>query len=164
MFTIRSQRSVRCYRCQAPFVASARAIVLTCPHCYQRVHIEDVVVRGNHHANSVETCGKILVAPRGWLMAGVVIAAGGIEVLGRLHAKYVQSGPVFLAAGATWRGSLLAPSIIIEPGASVEDGLFDIGPQHEAEALSKIADPARIAELSANSSHVPRPGRASAVA
>jgi len=142
MFTIRSQRSVRCYRCQAPFVASARAIVLTCPHCYQRVHIEDVVVRGNHHANSVETCGKILVAPRGWLMAGVVIAAGGIEVLGRLHAKYVQSGPVFLAAGATWRGSLLAPSIIIEPGASVEDGLFDIGPQHEAGAPTKIAESA----------------------
>ncbi|MFO0834887.1 MAG: polymer-forming cytoskeletal protein [Phycisphaerales bacterium] len=142
MFTIRSQRSVRCYRCQAPFVASARAIVLTCPHCYQRVHIEDVIVRGNHHANSVETCGRILVAPRGWLMAGVIIAAGGIEVLGRLHAKYVQSGPVFLAAGATWRGSLLAPSIVIEPGASVEDGLFDIGPQHEAGALMKIAESA----------------------
>ncbi len=143
MFTIRTQRSVRCYRCQAPFAASARAIVLTCPHCYQRVHIEDVVIRGNHHANSVETCGRILVAPRGWLMAGVVIAADGIEVLGRLHAKYVQSGPVFLGAGASWRGSLLAPSIVIEPGAAVEDGLFDIGPQHSAPGVVKIADPAQ---------------------
>lgn len=164
MFTIRSQRSVRCYRCQAPFVASARAIVLTCPHCYQRVHIEDVVVRGNHHANSVETCGKILVAPRGWLMAGVVIAAGGIEVLGRLHAKYVQSGPVFLAAGATWRGSLLAPSIVIEPGASVEDGLFDIGPQHEAGALMKIADSAGVQGQTSPATQRPRTSRSSAVA
>ncbi len=164
MFTIRSQRSVRCYRCQAPFVASARAIVLTCPHCYQRVHIEDVVVRGNHHANSVETCGKILVAPRGWLMAGVVIAAGGIEVLGRLHAKYVQSGPVFLAAGATWRGSLLAPSIIIEPGASVEDGLFDIGPQHQAGALMKIAESAGAKGQTSPATHGSRAPRSSAVA
>lgn len=164
MFTIRSQRSVRCYRCQAPFVASARAIVLTCPHCYQRVHIEDVVVRGNHHANSVETCGKILVAPRGWLMAGVVIAAGGIEVLGRLHAKYVQSGPVFLAAGATWRGSLLAPSIVIEPGASVEDGLFDISPQHEAGALMKIADSAGTQGQTSPETQRPRTPRTSAVA
>ncbi|MBL8761823.1 MAG: polymer-forming cytoskeletal protein, partial [Phycisphaerae bacterium] len=87
--------------------------------------------------NSVETCGRIVVAPRGWLMAGVVIAAGGIEVLGRFHAKYVQSGPVFLAAGATWRGSLLAPSIEIEPGAAIEGGLFDIGPQHQAGAMMK---------------------------
>lgn len=151
MFTIRTQRSVRCYRCQAPFAASARAIVLTCPHCYQRVHIEDVIVRGNHHANSVETCGKILVAPRGWLMAGVVIAAEGIEVLGRFHAKYVRSGPVFLGAGASWRGSLLAPSIVIEPGAAVEDGLFDIGPQHAASPILKIVEPSQRAGISSTS-------------
>lgn len=121
-------RAVVCYHCRRGFAAALRAMMLTCPHCYKPVKVNDIVVRRAHHAPRVETCGRIFVDRRGWVSAGVVHAGEGIEVQGTLDARRVVAGPVHLGPRASWRGDLRAPSVHLEPGARVAAGFFEIGP------------------------------------
>lgn len=128
LLKLQSMRAVRCYHCGRGFEAAAKAMLLTCPHCYKPVRMNDVVVKGAHHTKSVETCGRILVERKGWLMASHVHAVGGIEVHGTLDARTVVSGPVYLHSKSRFRGDLTAPTIYLETGASVDGGYFVIGP------------------------------------
>ncbi len=122
-------RAVVCYHCRRGFNAAMQAMVLTCPHCYKPVKVSDIVVRKAHHAPRVETCGRIFVDRKGWISAGIVHAGEGMEILGTLDARRVVAGPVVLGPRSMWRGDLRAPSVHLEPGARVDAGFFEIGPE-----------------------------------
>jgi hypothetical protein len=63
-----------------------------------------------------------------------VHAGEGIDMQGTLDARRVIAGPVVVGPRATWRGDLRAPSVHLSPGCRVEDGFFEIGPEHEPAA------------------------------
>lgn len=119
-------RPVTCYSCAATFDVPARALVLTCPHCYQRVKVDDVVVYDSFIGPQLRTCGSILVARKGVVQAGVIQSSKAIEVLGRLHGQVRCAGPVFIGPKAVWEGDVTATHIIVEPGATILGGLFRV--------------------------------------
>src|SRR5262245_64015976 len=91
---------VHCYHCGRRFGVGARTQSTSCPGCYKRVMIEDIVVKAYQAVISAETCGKLIVAKHGHVVAQKrVIAFKGIEVEGKLQCKeaisagLVQIGP-----------------------------------------------------------------------
>lgn len=98
-------RRVRCYHCAAAVDVPERAMSLNCPRCSKWLKVEDIVVRSVHHATRVETCGRVFVDKKGWMMAGIVIAGDGIEVLGTLTAREVRTDIVLIRGkGEVQRG------------------------------------------------------------
>lgn len=120
-------RRVRCYHCAAAVDVPERAMSLNCPRCSKWLKVEDIVVRSVHHATRVETCGRVFVDKKGWMMAGIVIAGDGIEVLGTLTAREVRTGIVLIGAKGKFKGDLTAGKIHVEPGGVIEGGVFRIG-------------------------------------
>lgn len=130
-------RAVVCYHCHRGFDAAARAITLTCPSCYKPLRLDDVVIKGVHHAARLETCGFVVVERKGWLMATSVYAGSGLDVLGSLETKAAVAPRVLITATARWRGNLRCRQLRIDPGAAVDGGYFEVGPL--VEKLSPIA-------------------------
>lgn len=119
-------RAVRCYHCARGLDVPARAITLSCPHCYKAIHVRDVVVEGAHAAAQVFSCGVVVVGERGCLKASAVTASLGVSVLGRLEAHVRTHGPVVIGPSAVWAGDCAAANIIIRPGARILSGRFSI--------------------------------------
>ncbi len=125
-------RPVRCYACLHQFQVGPTAHTARCPACTKHLNLRDVVVRRPAMIGRVETCGRVIVARRASLHAQTLIAGGGIEVDGRCQADAVCHGPVRLTRRARWSGDCAAPSIVIEPGAVIERGRFQISAGRDA--------------------------------
>ncbi|TVQ76911.1 MAG: polymer-forming cytoskeletal protein [Phycisphaeraceae bacterium] len=137
-------RTVRCYHCSKEFEVGAKAITVSCPHCYQRVAIEDMVVRSSHSGGKVQTCGKITIAERARFTAMSVQASGGLEINGVLNASQISTDRIHLGPGGRMRGDCRARTFTMDAGARIEGGYFEIGVQPtdaDAEADTKAPSP-----------------------
>lgn len=123
-----SQRTVQCIHCCRRFDVPRKAMILTCPACYKRVRVEDVVVSGEHHAPALETCGVIVVKADSLLVSPMVRAGMGLRVDGCLQGQRVEAGRVHLGSGARWAGDCRAGAMAIDPGATILSGSFHVGP------------------------------------
>lgn len=119
-------RKVQCYHCRVQFEISLRAMTVSCPKCFKKLLVEDVVVNTAQGVTKLQTCGKILIEKKGRVRGDLVEAHGGIEVRGVLEAKAVSGGPVVIRDKAKWRGDCRAPSLTVELGAQIIGGLFEI--------------------------------------
>jgi len=120
-------RVVRCLHCAAAVRVPDAATVLTCPTCYQRVRVEDVVVENELVLPRLETCGRIVIRRRGRLYTRLGVRASlGVEVLGELQAETVNSCRVYIGPQATFRGDCQAGGITVETGATILGGRFQI--------------------------------------
>lgn len=105
------------------------ARVLTCPRCYRRVNLDDVVVTSEVTTRAVATCGRIVVGRKGRLSVREASASAGIEVEGAMQAESARTaGHLYLGPGATWRGDCAAATLVMHPGARVAAGRFRIAP------------------------------------
>lgn len=120
------ERHVQCFHCLAVFPVAARASVLTCPSCYRRVRVEDIVVEREEVGSKFETCGRVIIRRKGRMVASTVVASLGVEVMGELEADAVVSSRIFIGSRARWRGHCQAGVIIVEPGATIRSGRFQI--------------------------------------
>ena len=123
-------RDVQCYHCSAQFEISARAMTVSCPKCYKKLLVEDVVVKTAQGVTNLQTCGKIIIEKKGRVTATLVEAHKGIEVHGIIEGKVISGGPVVIGDKARWKGDCRAPSVEIAPGARITSGYFEIAPQH----------------------------------
>ncbi len=121
-------RSVQCYHCRRAFTVPARAMSCSCPRCYKRVTIDDLVVSGNCWAARLQTCGYLTVERRGHLVASVIEARVGMQIDGYVEGQIVSGGKVWLGPRARIRGGITAPSLHIELGAVLDGGLFRVSP------------------------------------
>lgn len=112
-------RTVRCYHCGHASTLSAAARSTTCAGCYRGLTLDDLVVSGRHLCAKVNTCGRVVVEPKGCLVGTLIHAQAGLDVAGRLVGSVVTSGTVRIRAGADWEGDVNAPVVIIERGARV---------------------------------------------
>src|SRR5258705_13745960 len=81
-----AQRAVICCHCSGVVVAAAMARTLTCPLCYQRITLDDIVVTSTFAARTLVTCGRIVVAKRATGTVREARASGGNEVEGAMQA------------------------------------------------------------------------------
>ncbi len=122
-----SARAIRCYHCRESFEVSARAMTVGCPKCGKQLLVDDIVVKTTQQVRKLQTCGRIIVQPKGRVVADLVEAHEGIECRGLVRTKGYLGGPVLIGAKATWRGDCAAPTLSVEAGAKIEDGLFAVG-------------------------------------
>lgn len=125
--TTTAARAIRCYHCRSPFEVSARAMTVGCPKCGKQLLVDDIVVKTTQQVRKLQTCGRIIVQPKGRVVADVVEAHEGIECRGLVRTKGYLGGPVLIGAKATWKGDCAAPSLKVEAGAKIEDGYFEVG-------------------------------------
>lgn len=126
-------REVRCYRCAEPFNVAIKAMSASCPHCYTRIDVSDIVIRHAQWGGRIETCGSITIGRKGRAQASVVIAGGAVQILGVFEGALTSGGPVYLGDRSLIRGSVRAPNIHIDPGAVIDDARLEIpGNAHAA--------------------------------
>ncbi|MFG0258278.1 MAG: polymer-forming cytoskeletal protein [Phycisphaerales bacterium JB043] len=123
-------RTVVCYHCGHHFEVSARAMTGSCPKCYGKLMIDDVVIKNTQSYKTLQTCGKLVIQARGRVIADLVTASEGIEVAGKLEAKEYRGGHVHIKHKALWKCDCRAPSVTIENGGVVAGGLFEIAEHH----------------------------------
>jgi hypothetical protein len=121
-----AQRTVQCYLCGRRFEISAIAATVSCPGCFKPLLVEDVVVKGYQAVKKIQTCGRITVQKRGRVVAELVEAHEGVEVLGICHANVVSGRKVWVGPKAELKGNLSAPAIEVDPTANVLGGFFTI--------------------------------------
>jgi len=124
-------KTVQCYHCAHRFEVSSSAESSSCPGCNKPVFVGDLNIKTLKPVQKVQTCGKIVVAKRGRIIADLVVAVEGMEVEGHVDAKKVVSGgPVTIGKKAEWRGDLMAPSLRIANGARIRRSYFEIPVDH----------------------------------
>ena len=115
-------REVQCYHCGAQFEISARAMTVSCPKCYKKLLVEDVVVKTAQGVTKLQTCGRIIIEKSGRVTAKLVEAHQGIEVHGIIEGKVLSGGPVVMGEKCRWKGDCRAPSLEIAQGARITGG------------------------------------------
>ena len=98
----------------------------SCPNCHQPVIVQDVIVTGLKTTSKLQTCGRVVVKKRGRVIAGLIEAHQGVEVLGALNGNVISGGPVVIGPKGRWRGDCRAPTLEVKWGAQIENGLFQI--------------------------------------
>jgi hypothetical protein len=138
-----SVRTVQCYFCHRHFDVPAKAMSLSCPWCYRRVRLDDIVVKGECFAKALQTCGRIVVQPKGHVVASLIEGRMGVEVFGSVDGPTRSGIRMFIASGGRVRGNISAPGIYIEPGGTVAGGLMRIGVESDAAMAPMAAGPRR---------------------
>ena len=121
-----AQRSIVCYHCQRRFDVAAKAITHSCPACSKRLVVEDVVIKTLHSVVKLQTCGRVIIEPRGHVIAQRVDAQEGLEVDGKIEAAVYAGGPVRIGAKAHWKGDCTAPRVRVEVGSHIVSGVFAV--------------------------------------
>ncbi|MBL0927644.1 MAG: hypothetical protein IBJ11_08330 [Phycisphaerales bacterium] len=128
-------RALRCYHCWRDFTISPRAVSARCPLCTKGLQLADVVVTGVRRTAQVQTCGWVIVEPKGHLTASRIEAGLGVRVMGELRlagavgaaaAAAITAGPLILGPSARWAGNGSASRLLIDEGAVIEGGRFAI--------------------------------------
>lgn len=126
MAKAQAQRGVRCYHCRHRFSVGAKTQSTVCPSCNKSLVVEDVVVTTLKAIRKVQTCGKVVVQKKGHIIASLVDAGEGVEVVGVMEASVVSGGPVRIGKTARWKGDCRAPALAAELGCVITSGFFEI--------------------------------------
>jgi predicted RNA-binding Zn-ribbon protein involved in translation (DUF1610 family) len=129
-----TQRTIVCYFCKHALEVSTRTITHSCPACNKRLVVEDITIKTLYSVVKLQTCGRLIVEPKGHVIAQHVDAQLGVDMQGQMEASVRSGGPVRIGPKARWKGDCKAPSVKIEPGAKIEAGAFTIDP------LDKVAE------------------------
>lgn len=82
-----ASKVIHCCHCGGPVRVSIKAISVSCPHCHQRVALEDVVIRGAFTGRTLVTCGNVVIEAGGQIHTP--IRAENVLVRGVVRAAVV---------------------------------------------------------------------------
>lgn len=128
LFNLYADRTVRCVHCAGPFVVPGAAQVLTCPNCYKRVRVDDVVVTGSQIHGRVETCGSVVIRRGGRFQVEVLKAGMGLLVEGEVRTAHAAAPMVVMGPAAVWHGDLQTAKLDLHPLARITGGRFRVRP------------------------------------
>jgi hypothetical protein len=121
---------VNCLECGKENEVSARALTVTCRHCYKPLRLENIDVRGYDARRRIATAGFVTVEPRGQIVADRV-QCGGLILRGKVKAKRVECQEELLIGPAgELVGEVTARTLAVGAGAVV-DGHLTIGDPDE---------------------------------
>lgn len=111
---------IRCYLCGHRFEVSLRTMSTTCPKCNKAIKVEDVTVKTYLPVNDLQTCGKVVIAKKGRVVARRITSGEGIVCEGAMEGAVETDGDVTLGPKASWKGDhLFSRSLTIEDGATI---------------------------------------------
>jgi len=111
-------------------------MTVACAKCGKRVIVHNVSVKDMQGVTKLQTCGKLVIEKKGKLIASLVEAHQGIEVLGTLESKEILvRGPVILGPKSTFKGDLCAEAVQIDKGAKITGGTFCIATESQRKEL-----------------------------
>ena len=121
----RWMRRVRCTHCTGEAEVAEKAMSVFCPHCKQRLILEDFRIKGYKAVREFATCGDVVVEKRGAVAARVFVE--NLLVKGRVQGEVRARGKVEIARTGEVRGDICAPRLIVRSGALIK-GFCHIGP------------------------------------
>ncbi len=119
------ERDVACTHCGEPVRVATRAMSIFCPHCKQRLILEDYRIRAYQASRLFATCGDIVVEESGFVSAPIRVA--NLTVRGRIQGDIDARGVVSVSATGRIRGDVRASRLKVAAGATL-DGFFRIAP------------------------------------
>lgn len=115
---------VLCTSCGEPNEVARRAMSVFCPHCQQRLILEDFKIKTYYAVRDFSTCGDIVVEKKGQVVASVRV--GNLTVKGKVLGEVQAQGRVIINKTGSIIGDLEANTLELEKGA-VLDGFVRIG-------------------------------------
>ncbi|MBU0717538.1 MAG: polymer-forming cytoskeletal protein [Planctomycetes bacterium] len=118
-------KEVVCTQCGGVTEAAKRAMSIFCPHCHQRVILQDFRIRRYHGVVEFATCGNVVVEQRGFLVARVRV--DNLTVKGKVHGRVTARGSIKVCKNGRLKGDVTTPLLIVENGGML-DGFVQIRP------------------------------------
>ncbi|MHC4696626.1 MAG: polymer-forming cytoskeletal protein [Planctomycetota bacterium] len=118
-------KQVVCTHCGLISEASKRAMSVFCPHCHQRVILEDFRIRGYYGVNDFATCGDIVVERGAYVVAPIKVRS--LAVKGKVEGNITARGSVTVKKTGSLVGDIQAPSLLVERGGALQ-GFVRINP------------------------------------
>ena len=123
----RLMKRVRCTHCRKEVEVALKALSIFCPHCRQRLILENLRIRNYRAVREFATCGDVIVEKRGAVAARVLV--GNLLVKGRVQGNVEARGKVEVAKTGHIKGDISAPRLVVHSGATMK-GFCRIGPEH----------------------------------
>lgn len=108
-------RSVECYRCGKALTVSPKAMSVFCPHCHQRLTLEDLHIVRPQPTRELMTCGNLIVEA-GVQMHVVRAVATNVIVRGRVNGNVFAKGVIEIGRTGHIEGNVEAAQVIVEDG------------------------------------------------
>ncbi len=118
-----NEKTVACTQCGGHVRVARRAMSIFCPHCRQRLILEDFKIKTYHASRLFATCGDIVVEKNGFVSAPIRVA--NLTVRGRVQGKVEARGVVKISGTGQVRGDIEAAGLVVDGGATL-DGFFRI--------------------------------------
>ncbi|MCC6580433.1 MAG: polymer-forming cytoskeletal protein [Phycisphaeraceae bacterium] len=122
----REVRQVHCPGCGRKMDISRRTLSLRCPSCSHPLRLEDITLR-RELMGDLSTQGHVHVTQRSSMVGQLV--CGEVTISGRYDGEVEAHGPVSLEEHSHTTGTIIARSLNVAPGATVEAAVR-IGPLH----------------------------------
>ena len=119
------EKDVACTHCGGSLQVAARAMSVFCPHCKQRLILEDYRVKAYKATRLFATCGDIVVEKSGFVSAPIRVQ--NLTVRGRVQGDIDARGVVAVSSTGRIRGDIKATRLTVASGATL-DGFFRITP------------------------------------
>ncbi len=146
-----STYTARCFSCGHPLQVGLRAQSARCPSCSTGLNLPDIIIAARAPflrtttrptAGRTQTCGSVQIRRKARLRASLVQAGAGVQVLGELVANVLTAGPMHIGPHARFKGDCHAASLIVDLGARIEGGYFNIpgtpAPSHASPANDTV--------------------------
>jgi DNA-directed RNA polymerase subunit RPC12/RpoP len=117
-------KRVRCTHCRKEVEVALKALSIFCPHCRQRLILENFRIRNYRAVREFATCGDVVVEKRGAVAAQVQV--GNLLVKGRIQGDVEARGKVEVAKTGDICGDIRAPRLVVRAGGTIR-GFCRIG-------------------------------------
>jgi hypothetical protein len=122
-----AQKTIYCHHCGKEVLVSAKAFSVGCPHCNQRVNVEDFTFSSPFATARIETAGSVVVGPAGTLQARV--KAKNVDLQGQLYGNVVAQDKIAISSEAKLCGDITADRLQVNLGAKI-NGFCRIEPKN----------------------------------
>ncbi len=110
------RRAVHCPSCRHGFELSRRAVSVRCPKCATPIAFDDLSL-AQRVEGTITTMGLVTLQSTCGVRGR--LTCGALEQRGRFEGDATVYGPAALHPGSRTTGTLVARSIVIEPGAAM---------------------------------------------
>ena len=119
-------KTVRCYRCGAATRASSKAMTTSCTNCFQRIDVQERVIKISSFGSELCTCGDVTITRRARSTTRVIVAGGRVRIFGEARGLILAGEAVEVGPGGVLLGGAVTPALELDPRARVEGGPFRV--------------------------------------
>ena len=107
-------RRVPCPFCERTVEVAVRTMSLFCPHCRQRVILENFKIKTYHATRDFVTVGDVTVEKNGILSAPSRV--GSLTVKGKVWGSVQARRRVYIKKTGLVKGNVVSPALVVDDG------------------------------------------------